>query len=36
MNKLNRQAGYNDERDLQRKLYHLFRVKIDGTPIKLR
>lgn len=35
-NQLNRQAGYNDGRDLRKKPYHLFRVKIDGTPIKLR
>lgn len=35
-NQLNRQAGYNDGRDLRRRPYHLFRVKIAGTPIKLR
>ncbi len=34
-NQLNRQAGYNDGRDLRKKPYHLFRVKIDGTPVKL-
>ena len=35
-NQLNRQAGYNDGRDLRKKPYHLFRVKIDGTPVKLK
>lgn len=35
-NQLNRQAGYNNGRDLRKKPYHLFRVKISGTPIKLR
>ena len=35
-NQLNRQAGYNDGRDLRKKPYHLFRVKIDGTPIRLK
>lgn len=34
-NQLNRQAGYNYGRDLRVKPYHLFRVKIDGTPIRL-
>lgn len=35
-NQLNRQAGYNDGRDLRKKPYHLFRLKIDGTPILLK
>lgn len=35
-NQLNRQAGYNNGQDLRKKPYHLFRLKIDGTPIRLR
>lgn len=35
-NQLNRQAGYNDGRDLRKKPYHLFRVKIEGKPILLK
>ncbi len=35
-NQLNRQAGYNNGRDLRVKPYHLFRVKIDGTPVLLK
>lgn len=35
-NQLNRQAGYNNGQDLRRKPYHLFRVKIDGRPVRLR
>ena len=35
-NQLNRQAGYNNGVDLRKKPYHLFRVKIDGTPILLK
>lgn len=35
-NQLHRQAGYNNGRDLRRKPYSLFRVKIDGTPVRLR
>jgi sugar lactone lactonase YvrE len=35
-NQLNRQAGYNNGRDLRVKPYHLFRVKIDGAPVQLK
>lgn len=35
-NELHRQKGYNDGRDLRQKPYRLFRVKIDGTPVRLR
>ncbi len=35
-NQLNRQSGYNNGRDLRVKPYHLFRVKIDGTPVLLK
>ena len=35
-NELHRQAGYNDGRDLRQKPYRLFRVKIDGAPVRLR
>lgn len=35
-NQLNRQAGYNDGRDLRKRPYYLFRVKISGKPISLK
>lgn len=35
-NQLHRQAGYNNGSDLRQKPYSLFRVKIDGTPVKLQ
>lgn len=35
-NQLHRQAGYNNGRDLRRKPYQLFRVKIDGSPVLLK
>lgn len=35
-NQLHRQAGYNNGIDLRQKPYSLFRVKIDGTPVKLQ
>lgn len=35
-NQLHRQKGYNYGKDLRRKPYSLFRVKIDGTPVALK
>lgn len=35
-NQLHRQKGYNNGRDLRQKPYTLFRVRNDGTPIRLR
>lgn len=35
-NQLHRQADYHDGQDLRVKPYSLFRVKIDGTPVRLR
>jgi len=35
-NQLHRQAGYNNGRDRRVKPYGLFRVKIDGAPVKLQ
>lgn len=35
-NQLNRQAGYNNGQDLRKRPYHLFRLKIAGTPIRLK
>ncbi|CAN5776439.1 hypothetical protein BH18ACI4_BH18ACI4_16390 [soil metagenome] len=35
-NQLHRQADYHEGRDLRVKPYSLFRVKIDGTPVRLR
>jgi sugar lactone lactonase YvrE len=35
-NQLQRQADYHDGKDLRVKPYSLFRVKIDGTPVRLR
>ncbi|HEX8385951.1 MAG TPA: L-dopachrome tautomerase-related protein [Rubricoccaceae bacterium] len=35
-NQLNRQAKYHRGHDLRQKPYSLFRVKVDGTPVRLR
>jgi sugar lactone lactonase YvrE len=35
-NQLHRQPDYNDGHDLREKPYSLFRVRIDGTPVRLR
>jgi sugar lactone lactonase YvrE len=35
-NQLHRQTHYHDGKVLREKPYSLFRVKIDGTPVKLR
>jgi sugar lactone lactonase YvrE len=35
-NQLHRQAKYNDGKDLRQKPYVLFRMKVDGTPVRLR
>jgi sugar lactone lactonase YvrE len=35
-NQLHRQARYHEGRDLRRKPYALFRVKVDATPVRLR
>jgi sugar lactone lactonase YvrE len=34
-NQLHRQPNYNDGRDLRQKPYSLFRVKVDGKPVRL-
>ena len=34
-NQLHRQARYNDGKDLRQKPYVLFRVRIDGGPVRL-
>lgn len=34
-NQLHRQPQYNDGKDLRKKPYVLFRVKVDGTPVSL-
>ena len=36
VNQLHRQPDYYEGRDLREKPYSLFRVKIDGTPVRLR
>ena len=35
-NQLHRQADYNEGRDLRVKPYSLFRVQINGAPVRLR
>lgn len=35
-NQLRRQPDYHDGKDLRVKPYSLFRVKTDGTPVRLR
>lgn len=35
-NQLHRQARYHEGQDLRHKLYGLFRVRIDGTPVLLK
>jgi len=35
-NQLHRQKRYNEGRDLRRKPYTLFRVRIDAEPVRLR
>ncbi len=35
-NQLHRQPNYHDGRDLREKPYSLFRVKIDGKPVRLK
>lgn len=35
-NLLHRQPDYHDGRDLRVKPYRLSRVKIDGSPVRLR
>ncbi len=35
-NELHKQAKYHNGRDLRRKPYALFRVKIDAMPVLLR
>ena len=35
-NQLHRQAGYNNGRDMRSKPYTLLRVRIGGTPVRLR
>jgi len=35
-NQLHRQPNYHDGRDLRVKPYSLFRVKVDGKPVRLR
>ena len=35
-NQLHRQADYNGGKDEREKPYVLFRVKTDGTPVRLR
>ena len=34
-NQLHRQPAYHDGKDLRAKPYGLFRVRIDGTPVRL-
>jgi sugar lactone lactonase YvrE len=35
-NQLHRQARYHSGRDLRRKPYSLFRIRIDSQPVLLR
>ena len=35
-NELHRQSSYHNGKDLRLKPYRLYRVKIDGTPVRLR